>query len=647
MLNILSGMTNASPGNHHKTALSCLRLVAFSCFEDEAAAGLTQFQSQLIFYFLESLKQCAARLGSNGDDSRVGQTALESSCESSLRLLLVAASDHASVHELLARNQCVDVVLSLLAHGSPRIQRLSARFLRTLLHHQSPRAAEPAGPLNVLLSYMGRLLSSIDACADSSTAARAETAGTFPCRASVKAGAASTSAAAAQSLASELCMLLRYLTRESPEWAAATAGWCRRVLPGLSACLGSARVEHDGVFADVSVALCLLGGHRETLRVGVPVEVYAAAQRKKTRRGILLAHDEIACTATVMFHGSGAVSTGHVKKPEVVPLHSMVTPADEIEFDSKWFSLTHDDLDPFAVLFDSPVASDTTTFRRVQMRARALKSLACLLESPATLTAFLSHSRALGSSLAALSEAACDLPIAVDDEQLLHETESRLALLVQRCSESERRLADDESGAGAVAAARSQNLCSASLVVSALLAGSGSAALTSAEAIVQAAALPFNPYRALSPAPVRLPVRMVSDNANLTVDDKTGLISTTGRMRSGVDRATAWADCAVSMQLPSFYFEVTVLNQVEDSSEIAIGFYTAGRGVITGSPGKQVGSFGIDLSGNSYSGSDAAKKVNIEHYVRGATIGLLWNRISNKVLVVQNGELYVDLISGV
>jgi hypothetical protein len=648
MLKILSGLTKPSSANsaspHHKMALSCLRLVAFSCFDEEASAGLTAFQGQLIGFFLESLKECAASLGSN--NGLVNQTALESSGESSLRLLLVATSDHASVHELLARNQCVELVLDLLAHGSPRIQRLSVRFLRTLLRSQSPRAAEPAGPLNVLLSYMGRLLSSIDAVAALDSAATlAEAAGTFSCRASVQAGAASTSAAAAQSLASELCMLLRFLSQESPEWAAAIASWCRRVVPGLSACLGHASVPHgnqDELFAEVSVALCLLGGHRETLRVGVPVDVYAAAQRKKTRCGILLAYDEISCTATVMFEGSGAVSTGQVKKPEVVPLHSVVTPADEIPFDPKAFSLAHTDLAAFAVLFESPIASDTTTFRRVQMRARALKALACLLESPATLSVFLSHSRLLGASLAALSEAACDLPIAADDVQLLHETESRLALLVQRCAESERRRVDDnESGACLDLAATAQNLCTAPLAVSALLADSGDAALSPAEAAVQAALLPCNPFRALWPAPVRLPYRMVSDNAHLVVDDKTGLISTTGKMRAGADRATAWADCAVSTQLPSFYFEVAVLNQVDDASEISIGFFTAGRGPITGAPGKMAGSFGIDFAGSSFSGSDAARKVNTEHYVRGATIGLLWNRISNKVFVVQNGELYV------
>ena len=50
--------------------------------------------------------------------------------------------------------------------------------------------------------------------------------------------------------------------------------------------------------------------------------------------------------------------------------------------------------------------------------------------------------------------------------------------------------------------------------------------------------------------------------------------------------ATAWADAPISDALPSYYFEVTVLNALQDPSLVAIGFYAVGRGPVTGMPGQ-------------------------------------------------------------
>lgn len=47
----------------------------------------------------------------------------------------------------------------------------------------------------------------------------------------------------------------------------------------------------------ISAALCVLGGHREMLRPGVPVEICSAQQRKKVRRAKLLSYDLSAFTS--------------------------------------------------------------------------------------------------------------------------------------------------------------------------------------------------------------------------------------------------------------------------------------------------------------------------------------------------------------
>jgi hypothetical protein len=105
----------------------------------------------------------------------------------------------------------------------------------------------------------------------------------------------STSATAAYALAAEICIMIRDLMGVSQIWSSAIGAWIQSTLPQLRICMDQAQTIgldiHDKCLHEINAALCIMGGHRELLRPGVPIEVCSATQRKKIRRATLLDYD--------------------------------------------------------------------------------------------------------------------------------------------------------------------------------------------------------------------------------------------------------------------------------------------------------------------------------------------------------------------
>jgi hypothetical protein len=106
----------------------------------------------------------------------------------------------------------------------------------------------------------------------------------------------------------------------------------------------------------------------------------------------------------------------------------------------------------------------------------------------------------------------------------------------------------------------------------------------------QAKMLPHSPYRNL---PVALPTFFMSDNPMILQEDeeKTTLV-TTRRVEAWQDQVPAWGNVAIDASLPTYYFEVTLMNRGSDGP-IYVGLFAANK-PLRGVPGQAVGSIGIN-----------------------------------------------------
>jgi hypothetical protein len=265
----------------------------------------------------------------------------------------------------------LNLLARLLAHGTPRIQRLSLRLMRRLLpltqnpdalqlsglEHDGDAAATASGGstahgsgnvIPCLMHLLGHLLCAKSEEAGNATSTSA-TVGVQSSQAKADAAAAATvpkeryyrSAQVSFALASELIALMRILY--------ATPAWNRSIQAALIAAITPvpqllqrvSSVSDSTPGLQLAIAsLAVLGGQREVLRVGGKVEVFHSKTRRKRKIATLLAYDPLAATASVAYD---SVAT---KSVQVLARGMCIAATEEIEFDAQGLNLLDESTRP-------------------------------------------------------------------------------------------------------------------------------------------------------------------------------------------------------------------------------------------------------------------------------------------------------------
>jgi len=130
----------------------------------------------------------------------------------------------------------------------------------------------------------------------------------------------------------------------------------------------------------------------------------------------------------------------------------------------------------------------------------------------------------------------------------------------------------------------------------------------------------------------------------LSEDDKKCMMVTTGRVRSWDDQVPAWADTFIPDALPTYYFEVTLVNRGSDGP-FHVGLFAANK-PMKGFPGHAPGSFSINDDGNRCSEGVASyiEPLKANYLQPGDVLGVLLNRVTGKLGFSFNGNLVPDIL---
>jgi len=611
--------------------------------------------------------------------------------------------DDSVLRYLSASSSFLNLLATLLAHGTPRIQRLSLRLMRRLLpqtqnpdtlhlagleHDGDSAGGRPTGGnvVSCLMNMIGHLLcaQSEDAGDSSATIGRTKSSG----------GALKQryyrSAQVSLALASELIALMRILF--------ATPAWTNSIKAALIAAIEpvpqllkrvSSVSEHTPGLKLALAAWAVLGGQREVLRVGGKVEVFHTKARRKRKVATLLAYDPLAATASVVYDSVA------MKSVQVLARGMCIVATEEVAFDaaglnlldestrpiltamraaldeilqptvaetganvdalaaldpdgpslrlappSSAFSLDPDNsmsgslsLTPDATLGSAPSLSAMPRREHsasvpapvaavplvlVQLRSRAMRALWNLLGSRSNVHACVRAG--FGPVLTRVSQLQTSIPIGDPASGRLEEVERLTDRFAELCQEQ------------------------------GLLFKQPSLTAAGAAFAEQAAALPFNPYRSF----VKLPSRMTSTDPLLVIEDASECscqLVSTGRTQAWEDEVPAWAECPFPPELPSIYFEVTIMNRSMDGS-IGVGLYPAGK-KIQGFPGQRRVPGSIGIFDNGYYSIDrisqdiqwpAGCSESAKFWADGDVIGVLHNRMTGFVSFVHNGVMKEDVM---
>jgi len=649
------------------------------------------------------LSMCGAATLPKGSKPSVENKLDEKSSAERQKAASAASGDDSVLRYLSSSTRFLNLLATLLAHGTPRIQRLSVRLMRRLL----PLCTDPdalqlsglngeegaeQGIATYLMHLIGKLLCANAAATSTSTSTASEQHDSAPTSAPLTRTMSERSrsklalshaqkersfhtAQVSSALASELIALMRILFA-CPSWTASLQRLLLSSLEPLPALLRASPSASDSSSSSPlspsspALRLCMaslsvMGGIRPVLRVGGKVWVMLAKNKSKRKLATLLSYDAVAATASVVYDAVATKSVATLKRghnivaceeaeldTSLLPLddaHSrplidafrvvlseiLQEPAEEVKptpaaaaaFE---FALPGDDPAPSTSSSVSSSAKSTSLARtkstsestspaaalvQVQLRSRVMRVLCHLLAHKPSAHAIVAAG--FGPILSRVAQLRTSLPLANPGSQQLEESERRSDRLAELCQEHGLLFKLPDSGDGTSLLAQ------------------------------QAANLPFNPYRSFAP----IPSRMTSEDPLLVIEDGRHQLVTTGRVQAWEDEVAAGADIPIPDTIPSFYFEVEIMNRGTDGN-ISIGLTPASKKVVS-FPGsaRMAGSCG--LYDNGYVQLDR-KSINIEwgpgasesasYWADGDCVGMLYNMMTGQISVVHNGIIKEDVI---
>jgi N-acetylneuraminic acid mutarotase len=538
-----------------------------------------------------------------------------------------------AVMRYLSSQRFLPLLFNLLQSGTPRLQRMAIRLMRRLLPLQAPEAlpipaeAKAKGVAVYFIDLIGRLLvtdASILQSEDASeVGGKAKNGGrggatgqmsssTTPAKGNKR------SAQVSFGLASDLIALVRILFPTRSEWTETLKSAVLAALRPIPELIKTGvKTESEGL-RHAMAALCIIGGLREVIRVGGKVQVFSANNRKKRKLATLLAYDPIATTAKVVYD---AVTS---KKVESLSKGTALVAVEEVAFDPSLLPLTGDNtkhvLDSFLAVLsssiptttDSKIESGNETLVVGQLKSRANRALWTLLQHKPSVAAVLRAG--FGPKLTSVARSQTTITIGDPNTGKLEDTERHLERITEIINEA--RL-------------------SYSLPV--VQTGKDDFLLK------QPQLLPFSPYKSV---PFKLPSHLVLDNQSgiLEDDEKTVLVST-GRVQAWNDHVPAWSDIPIPPDLPSFYFEMTLVERGNDGP-VYVGILSASKPKKQ-NPGTNPGSYAL---GDDGSGMHEQRRTQVEFekgkesfWSKGDVLGVLLDKVSGQLSFTKNGILKSDV----
>jgi len=609
---------------------------------EEAAAALNA-PEQTCFGMLRLL------LGVLGSSKQKRQTRVDDA-EDGERKQTSTSDDEsqAGLLRFLAAAKFVPLLFTLLQNGTPRIQRTFARLLRRLLPLQSSaQLALPVGTLCVeqnavvisatpssegavhsadeivhfFISLAGRLLLE----SGNATGVSELVVGV----AAVKTSSPERTSQISFALASEIIALLRSMLAQPAWFEPLKTALIQGInhVPAILAASASTLPTMMQQLQLATVAITVVGGTREVLRVGGKVHVFSSQNRKKRKPATLVALDPIAGSAQVVYDAATQ------KKVDILPKDSLLTAVEEVPYDGELLSLSAGDDSAAALLrcFDAVLTftqKPTSSSNAEAAESKEAAPTPAHLQSPLAVQQLVSraglalaHALAhrasaltvlhagFGPKLAAIAQIETPIPIGDPTSAKFEDLERSLARLSEVFSDAKMLLSLPEVANSA------DNM---------------------------SMLLPYSPFRNLG---VRLPYAMQTDSQmGVCEDEDKCMCVTTGRVRAWEDWVIMWSDVPIPTSCPCFYFEMTVVSK-GDQGQCQFGLLPANK------PKKQAPGIGPSIGvalelgvmyNNQYFNDHLTAK---DHAVpqKGDVFGLLINNLTGMLSIVRNGKVFKDV----